>query len=286
MNINEIVGLLEGAVLEAGEYIVTTIESGAKPEVWTKADNSLVMSVDVESQRIILKTLGGLMQIVAEEDESTHAQVSTAESYFLIDPLDGTTSCRRFWNVRGGQVGFGPLVGYVEKGRLTAAVFYSVPHRTLYTAVLGEGLRASVVDFDAAPAPVERIARDRLTPVVCPQLSLAGVLFYVGNQGEARVVEHLRKRNAVENFYRFGGFANDCIRLSRGFEQITVQFAVKPWDYAAVLFAHEAGLQVTGDPFGLRVPFSEWKIQMNNPVVITQPSISEELFRELELVKL
>jgi fructose-1,6-bisphosphatase/inositol monophosphatase family enzyme len=286
VNTNEIVALLENAALDSGRNIVETIESGSQPEVWTKADNSLVMSVDIESQKRILAILGDSTLIVAEEDESTHSRVSTAESYFLIDPLDGTTSCRRFWNVRGGQVGFGPLVGYVEKGRLTVAVFYSVPHRTLYTAVLGEGLRASVVDFDAAPAPVERTARDKLTPVECSKLALAGVLFYVGNQGEARVVEHLRKRNAVENFYRFGGFANDCIRLSRGAEQITVQFAVKPWDYAAVLFAHEAGLQVTADPFGRRIPFEDWKIQMNNPVVITQRSLSAELFKELELVKL
>jgi fructose-1,6-bisphosphatase/inositol monophosphatase family enzyme len=78
--------------------------------------------------------------------------------------------------------------------------------------------------------------------------------------------------------YRFGGFANDCARLAQGFEQMSIQFSAKPWDFSAVLLAAEAGLEVWLDPLGRRVPFSDWRISSDNPTIIVQPGIRDEAF--------
>jgi hypothetical protein len=63
---------------------------------------------------------------------------------------------------------------------------------------------------------------------------------------------------------------------------MSVQFSAKPWDFSAALLAAEAGLEVWVDPLGRRVPLSEWRIEPNNPAIIIQPGIRDELFGLLD----
>lgn len=267
---------IEKAVLEAAEYLDRAVNSGEKLDVQVKPDKTLVMNLDLESQRRILAALGSAHPVVAEEDPSSHALIESSQSYFLVDPLDGTTSCKRFLGQRGGQVGFGPLVGFVQNNQLAVASFYSVPHRTLFTAVRGEGTYAL-----ESGASEPRL----LKPERCVDLGTAGVLFFVSPYGEARVIEQLRSRNAIENVYRFGGFANDCSRLAQGFEQVQFQCNAKPWDFSAVLLAAEAGYEVICDPLGRRIPLREWKIEMNNAVAIMHKEIVSDFFAHLDSMK-
>jgi len=262
--------------LEAAAYLDGAVTSGAKLDVQVKPDKTLVMNLDLESQRRILAALGTTLPIVAEEDPSSHSLIDASGSYFLVDPLDGTTSCKRFLGQRGGQVGFGPLVGFVRNNQLAVASFYSVPHRTLFTAVRGEGTYA--LEYGASEPRV-------LRPERCVELTAAGVLFFVSPYGEARVIEFLRSRNAIENVYRFGGFANDCSRLAQGFEQIQFQCNAKPWDFSAVLLAAEAGYEVICDPLGRRVPLQDWKIEMNNAVAIMHRELVSDFFALVDSMK-
>jgi fructose-1,6-bisphosphatase/inositol monophosphatase family enzyme len=274
-----IVQAIETAVLDAGRYLDEAGRSGAALEVSVKADHTLVMNLDVESQRRVLSKLPVGYPVVAEEDESSHGLIDSAGSYFLVDPLDGTTSCKRFFGQQGGHVGYGPLVGYVHEGQLSVASFFSVPHGRLLTAVKGLGTYISTPDFSDAHSVG---ARERLSPPACGKLAQAGVLFFVSHHGETRVMQHLKNHNAIENMYRFGGFANDCARLAQGFEQMSIQFAAKPWDFSAALLSAEAGLEVWLDPLGRRVPLNEWRISSNNPLIIVQPGIRDEVFSLIE----
>ena len=269
------VRIVEAAVLDAARYLQDAASSGVALQVNVKADKTMVMNLDLESQRRILAKLPTDTPVVAEEDESSHALITTATSYFLVDPLDGTTSCKRFFGQKGGHVGYGPLVGYVSDGTLSVASFYNVPHEKLFTAVKGHGVYVSTPDFSGVPS-VGR--RERLLPAPCSSLHQAGMLFFIGHNGEARVVQHLKNHNAVENNYRFGGFANDCSRLAQGCEQMSLQFTVKPWDFSAVLLVAEAGLDVFMDPLGRRVPLNSWKIESNNPLMTMHPGFRDELF--------
>jgi fructose-1,6-bisphosphatase/inositol monophosphatase family enzyme len=272
-----ILKLIEDAVVSSARYMVSATLAEKRPEGWFKADSSLVMNVDIESQRIIRHILGADAPVVAEEDESTHRMVDSDQPFFLIDPLDGTTSCRRFWTERGGQIGFGPLVGYVEKGVLQASAFYSVPQRTLFVAERGHGTFECIVDFDAVPDVPALEYRKRLVVKPCASLRDAAALVFFGQRGEVRVAEKMRATNAVDNIYRFGGFANDCCRLARGKEQIIVQYSVKPWDFTAVLFAEEAGLAVIVDPAHTRTPLDQWKVAGDNPLVIAPANVIDQV---------
>lgn len=276
----EVARLVERAVMESARYLDAAVRSGEKVQVQVKADKSLVLNLDLESQRRILNVLGSTFPVLAEEDESSHSLVTSGGSYLLVDPLDGTTSCKRFLGERGGQVGYGPLVGFVRDDVLSAAAFYSVPHRKLFTAVRGEG--AYVVSFDDEWR--EHGARQRLSPPRCESLSEAGMLFLISHLGEARIVEFMKRENVVENLYRFGGFANDCVRLAQGFEQVQLQFNVKPWDFSAVLIAHEAGSEVVCDPLGRRIALESWRMERNNPVLLLPPNLREAFMAALDRV--
>jgi fructose-1,6-bisphosphatase/inositol monophosphatase family enzyme len=275
---------IESAVLQAAHYLVQASTSGQRPDVQIKADQTMVMNLDIESQSRILSVLGKELPIVAEEDEASHTLIDGNGSYFLVDPLDGTTSCKRFLGQVGGHVGYGPLVGYVENNQLTAASFFNVPQRALLTAVRGEGCYICKPDLTNHTS-AETAPRTKLTAEPVPSLDCAGMLFFISKMGEANIVHHLKLRNAVENLYRFGGFANDSARLAQGYEQVQLQLLVKPWDFSAVLLAHEAGYEVVVDPMGKRVPLSEWRMQANNPILSILPNLKDEFFAHLAELK-
>jgi fructose-1,6-bisphosphatase/inositol monophosphatase family enzyme len=272
---NNLLRALEEAVIAAARHLKSAISTGAAVHVKMKGDNTLVMNLDLELQSIMMPILVPHLPVVAEEDESTHPLIDRHSSYFLVDPLDGTTTCKRFMHAAAGQVGFGPLAGVVIDGKVAACVYCNLPEAILYTAVRGEGCFSAPFRETGDVLPLA--TRRRLTADVTAPLSEAGVLFYAGKRGEMKIVEFLRNENLVENAYRFGGFANDCARLSRGYEQILVQFSVRPWDFAAILLAIEAGYGAVVDPHGGAAKFHEWTLRMNNPVLIAPPALLPEL---------
>jgi fructose-1,6-bisphosphatase/inositol monophosphatase family enzyme len=278
----QVASVVESAVMGAAEYLIAEARAGNELHVTVKADNTIVMNLDIESQQRILEALPTGVPIVAEEDESSHNLIHNGGTYFLVDPLDGTTSCKRFFGQQGGHVGYGPLVGYVEDDQLKVASFFSVPHASLFTAVRGEGcyLRQLKPGIDVTQTPATKLA----VPA-CALLRQAGVLFFLGKLGEGKIIQRFKDKDLVENIYRFGGFANDCSRLAQGFEQVGIQFSVKPWDFTAVLFAVEAGLEAWLDPLGRRIPFSEWRMEDNNPIIMVHPHLRDELFKALDEIQ-
>ena len=244
-----------------------------------KADNTLVLNVDLALQKVILKSLAG-ESIVSEEMPETHALIGTDASYFLIDPIDGTTSCKRFFAETGTQVGFGPIVGFVREGRLLGVAFYNAPMRKLFVAEQDKGCWAKEIAFAEGKLVNEGIY-ERLSPEFPDSLAECGVLFFVGLNGELEAIEKLKRANAAENFHRFGGFANDCSRLAKGFEQVQIQYSAKAWDLPAVLLASEAGLAVHVGRGKVQGEISKWQVASNNPVCIAPPKL---LMQALEII--
>ncbi len=268
MLFSEPVRRLESAVRSAAAHLWERAESEAPMYVSVKPDNTLVLNLDIESHKILLASLFGTLPIVSEEDESTHGLIDTANEYYVIDPLDGTTSCKRFLAQLGGQVGFGPLGGYVKNNIFKGAVFFHIPHRTLYVAERGVGsfyMKCDSPEVLSSPSNESTLTKLIITESV--PLIESGTLFFAGTGGELRVIEYLRRHNLVENVYRFGGFANDCIRLSHNYEQIQIQFSVKAWDLAAALISELAGIAVILEPRTSKTPLAKWQVTHANPLV-------------------
>jgi fructose-1,6-bisphosphatase/inositol monophosphatase family enzyme len=258
---------MERAALTAAQHMAHFFAEKRSIKHEYKHDESIVMNLDLQSQELILKELGQVLPIVAEENPDSHTLIDQVSEYFLVDPLDGTASAKRFQGIQGGQIGFGPLIGLVLGGRLAAAVFVSLPLNTIFTATSGGGTYRQVIDLRQKGSLKRVQDRELLTPRIPESLRECGVLFFPGAHGEVPLVAKLRTGNVVENMYRFGGFASDCARLAAGYEQIQIQFSVKAWDFSATLFAREVGLQILCDPLGKKIYFDDWKIALENPLI-------------------
>jgi fructose-1,6-bisphosphatase/inositol monophosphatase family enzyme len=292
---------LESAVRAAASYLLEVAASKEEARAWIKSDGSLVLSLDLACDKILVDKLIDCAPLMSEERTDTHKLIQGgATTCIVIDPIDGTSACRRFLRQHGGQVGFGPLVGVIEGGRVTAAVYYNVPTRTLFSAVRGKGARSISLPDPGMVAPRFE-ARKRLQRASPAKLSDAVALHFLGRGGEGPIIEYLKVEGLIDNAYRFGGFANDCTRLAQGLEDLQLQLSVKPWDFAATLFQHETGYDITMDPFGTvlhpasaderqsgpicGVAYDQWQVQMENPVVVAPPYIMPEFLSRIEAIK-
>jgi 3'(2'), 5'-bisphosphate nucleotidase len=159
---------------EAGEAIMPFHRTGA--EVIRKADDSPVTAADHAAEAIILKALARLapgIPVVAEEEAAAGRAPEVKDTFFLVDPLDGT---RDF--IRGGKE-FTVNIGLVEDLKPTLGVIYAPAFDRLYAgdATTGE----AVMQEAAAPLrPIHtRQAPDDLTVLLSSTRTSAGTERYL-----------------------------------------------------------------------------------------------------------
>ena len=178
-----------------------------------------------------------------------------------------------------GQVGFGPMIGVVKGKKLKAATFFSLTEKKVFSALSGVG--AFECDWQADCVLPKLSDRKRLIVNEAAPLNESAVLYYPGFNGEMDLVTRMRQERIVENVYRFGGFANDCTRLARGFEQLHVQLSLKAWDLPSALIAIEAGYSAIFNPNGIRKTLQDWDIVETNPLLLVHKQREQELLNIL-----
>jgi 3'-phosphoadenosine 5'-phosphosulfate (PAPS) 3'-phosphatase len=275
-----VVGLMQRAVRRAAIKMVETLQNPAEMEARRKSDRSWVLSVDLEAHEHICEELGTDLPIVSEEDAKTHGLGTEQDTFFLVDPLDGTSACLRFRGESGGQIGYGPLIGYVEQGVIEASVYVHIPRRLVFTARKGKGLYVSPL---ADSAEVKKIPCRSMTE---RKQSDCVVLFHMGSELESRLIFRLKDDAILDNAFRFGGFANDSCRLALGYEEVQLQLSVSPWDLPATLIPKEAGFDVIVDPVNSATPLEDWKLRENNPVLVCPSHLTTPLIDSVrQLIK-
>lgn len=271
------------AVESAATVLNTMIEQESTIEITVKLDNTLLLNVDLALQAAILNVLTPSgTAIVSEELPQTHQYIGGKKNYFIVDPLDGTTSCKRFFGKKDTQVGYGPMVGVVsDQGTLHAVVFFNCPAQKIFIAEKGKGVWYKDIRQEASSIENESEWK-RLSPHIPSLLSECGMLFYAGMKGELQAVEKIKKSDLVENMYRFGGFANDCSRIAQGFEQVQLQYTVKAWDIpAALLIAEIETYDVFIKTSDRWIPIYDRVLEMENPMVACPKKFSAELLASL-----
>ena len=266
------------AVIAASVEVLSFAESSQELSAWRKTDETLLTTLDLACHETIGARLSKTgVQVLSEESADTHHYINSTGPFFIVDPIDGTSACKRFLRTEGGQVGFGPLVGYVENGKVVVAAYYNIPQRTLYQAVYGCGVvkqvgHPTIIGKDSQRAQI-------IAPRTAIPLSQTTLLFFISKQGEAPYVDKLVRGGVVQTCSRFGGFANDCVRMAEGFEQVQLQFSVYPWDASAILFMHEVGLRVVFDPCNAARSYDDWVLTKINPILVAASAHIEELGR-------
>jgi 3'(2'), 5'-bisphosphate nucleotidase len=130
---------------EAGALILRYYEEGA--DIAIKEDASPVTEADIAANTLIVNALEKLapdVAIVAEESDNTANIAEAPETYFLVDPLDGTKSFIK----RTGH--FTVNIGLIEAGVPTFGVVYVPVTNELYftkegKAYLDVGAGAEVI---------------------------------------------------------------------------------------------------------------------------------------------
>jgi 3'(2'), 5'-bisphosphate nucleotidase len=122
------------AAREAGEAILEVVRRGF--DVESKTDSSPVTEADRAAELVILAALARVapgVPVIAEEEVAAGRIPAHDDTYFLVDPLDGT---KEF--IRGGD-DYTVNIGLIEKGTPKLGVVFAPASQRLHGGCVGEG---------------------------------------------------------------------------------------------------------------------------------------------------
>ena len=131
---DRLVDQLAEAAREAGEAILTVVRRGF--EVEEKHDTSPVTEADRAAELVILAALARSapgVPVIAEEEVAAGRIPAHEDTYFLVDPLDGT---KEF--VRGGD-DYTVNIGLIERGSPKLGVVFAPATGRLHGGYVGQG---------------------------------------------------------------------------------------------------------------------------------------------------
>ncbi len=152
--------LVEGllpAVLAAGR--IEMRHFAADVAVETKADTTPVTAADREAEEVLLKGLHEVapgVPVVAEEAVAAGRIPEIGDSFFLVDPLDGT----RAFIKKSPE--FTINIGLVEGGRPVFGIIYVPARGELYATLASDEVVETHIAPDAANASLEACELTRL----------------------------------------------------------------------------------------------------------------------------
>src|SRR5947199_8287844 len=129
-----LLGEMIEAAREASEAILQVVRQGF--DVETKLDASPVTEADRAAELIILAWLARVapgIPVIAEEEVAAGRIPAHGDTYFLVDPLDGT---KEF--VRGGS-DYTVNIGFIERGAPTLGVVFAPATGQLHGGCVGTG---------------------------------------------------------------------------------------------------------------------------------------------------
>lgn len=202
------------AAREAGEAILELVRRGF--EVESKRDSSPVTEADRAAELVILAALAKAapgVPVVAEEEVAAGRIPELGDTYFLVDPLDGT---KEF--VRGGD-DYTVNIGLIERGLPTLGVVFAPASARLHGGSVGDG---AWVDEGQGKTPIRTRPRGELTTAVASKSHL--------NQA---TVDYLEAAVGNCGFVSVGSSLKFCI-LAEGKADIYPRAApTSEWDTAA-----------------------------------------------------
>jgi myo-inositol-1(or 4)-monophosphatase len=262
-------GLVD-AVCRAGFEVLSVFQRTDDVEAREKPDGTLVSEADLAAEAVILEVLRRIAPTVPVLSEEAGGRVPLRGSFFLVDPLDGTSSFAR------RHTSFSISAALVERRHdsrtdvLAAVVLEPVSGR-LWSAVRGLGTRLGraplTVDGQAEVGPLVRVSNRG------PKKGSRSLLLYDAALRFGEMVPNqLAKLNAItravpsfEALRVLGSNALQLAYVSSGFAEASVTDAVGgPHDIAPLLLVEEAGGVVTDlDSGGVDVMTSQGVVASN-----------------------
>ncbi|MCJ8276081.1 MAG: 3'(2'),5'-bisphosphate nucleotidase CysQ [Bdellovibrionales bacterium] len=121
------------ATSQAGELLNRLSQDPEYRKPKTKGDGSPVTQADIEVSAFLVNELNSLGFLVVSEEQLPATPPGNDDSYFLVDPLDGTKYYAR------GEDEFAVCVGFVQKGYPTYGAIHDPTPNNLYWGAQGHG---------------------------------------------------------------------------------------------------------------------------------------------------
>lgn len=232
---SDIMKVCEEAAREASRFLKENFRTELTVE--HKIDSSLATNLDREAEDMIVHRIRRQFsgaKIIAEERES--GQPDDVDTFWIIDPLDGTHNF-----IRGIRL-FGVSIGVLRAGEFIAGAIAIPMEETLFLAERGSG----------ATCNGERIFVNDIHSLSEATIAFDSSLY----QNPAVMTSTLsRLTDRAFNLRIFGSSARVLSFLADGTIDGTVEYHDKIWDFAGgIAIAREAGALVTdisGGPFSM-----------------------------------
>lgn len=228
------------------------LRGGGALDQWSKADESLVCEVDIETDRRLKAILGAVDNEAGwlSEETADRSDRLTRSRIWCVDPIDGTRDFLR------GRSGWAVSIALIEYGQPVFGVLYAPARDELWVASHGQGAQCNGETVRAG-------SRSQLSGARVPAFNLPRV------DNDLVCVE--QPNSIALRMAMIAADRADLVATLRwGFE----------WDVAAAtLIAREAGATVT-DAFGQPLAFNTARAQAFG-VVACVPDIHEQAIARL-----
>lgn len=213
-------------VFAAGRIEIDYRRTGIAVE--RKADRSPVTAADREAEAILVAALAAIapdIPVVAEEAAADGVLPLAADTYFLVDPLDGTR------DFIAGSADFTVNVALVRDGRPVFGMILAPAHGELYVA-LGPG-QAMMARVDVSADPPPRFSALAWTPLAVRTPPGDGLVALLSPWRPPEPVEAWLAGHPVSGRVMAGSSYKFCL-LARGDGDVYPQpGATHEWDTAA-----------------------------------------------------
>lgn len=232
-------------VIAAGACIMRHFDDGT--ETLTKSDGSPVTAADREAEAIILAALAEIapsVPVIAEEAASSGEMLFEGETFFLVDPLDGT----REFAARRPE--FTVNVALVQNKVPVFGLIYAPAISQLYWTVGRQQAFKAVVTCKGAPASLKDVAAQHLST----RAAHAGAQTIVASRSHgSQELETWLRNIEIEARVNIGSSLKFCL-VAEGKADLYPRFGpTKEWDTAAghaiVLAAGGSVTCADGTPF-------------------------------------
>lgn len=220
-----VISLAQSAAIEILKFYYSELT------VQQKADNTPLTAADLAAHEVIVKGLTALtpdIPVLSEEDASaTFEERQKWETYWLVDPLDGT---REFINHNGE---FSINIALVKNHQAIMGVIYAPVTKTCYYAIKGFGAFKLERDGHSQPISVRITAPE--------QVHVAGSRSYLDNS-----LDNFLKNLGKYELTKMGSSLKSCL-VAEGKVDIYARLGpTSEWDTAAAqCIVEEAGGLIT-----------------------------------------
>ena len=148
-DLKDLLARLETPVRDAGAAIMAIHDGHV--DIRSKDDGSPVTIADEQAQSILLAALTEIapeIPVVSEEDPNSHG-LKAPDTFFLVDPLDGTKEFLK----RDGKGAFTVNVGLIHKGEPVLGIVYAPALNRYFSGVKGFGASENGKSIECRCAP-------------------------------------------------------------------------------------------------------------------------------------